>query len=105
MLSPVAGLGTFLVSCTEAAERAREVRPKTNEAIRKARRSCPGIGGMPIMYVEPGTEQKRVYQEDLFGSEDEDVDVDVDLQSWLLLFGNCHHIEFHSEKEKASLPS
>jgi len=51
ILSPVAGLGTFLVSCTEAAERAREVRPKTNEAIRKASRSLPGIGGMPIMYV------------------------------------------------------
>jgi len=49
MLSPVAGLGTFLVSCTEAAERAIEVRPKTNEAIRKARRSRPGIGGIPII--------------------------------------------------------
>jgi hypothetical protein len=49
MLSPVAGLGTFLVSCTEAAERAIEVRLKTNEAIRKARRSLPGIGGMPII--------------------------------------------------------
>jgi hypothetical protein len=54
MLSPVAGLGTFLVSCTEAAERAIEVRLKTNEATRKARRSLPGIGGMPIMYVEIG---------------------------------------------------
>jgi hypothetical protein len=55
MLSPVAGLGTFLVSCTEAAERAREVRLKTNEAIRKARRSLPGIGGMPIVVqVEAG---------------------------------------------------
>jgi hypothetical protein len=52
MLSPVAGLGTFLVSCTEAAERAIDARPKTNEAIRKASRSLPGIGGIPIMFVE-----------------------------------------------------
>lgn len=54
ILSPVAGLGTFLVICTEAAERAIEVRLKTNEAARKARRSLPGIGGMPIMWVEIG---------------------------------------------------
>ena len=50
ILSPVAGLGTFLVIRTEAAERAIEVRPKTNEAIRKARRSLPGIGGMPLSF-------------------------------------------------------
>jgi len=61
ILSPVAGLGTFLVICTEAAERAIEVRPKTNEAIRKASRSLPGIGGMPII-VQAQDEAERVQQ-------------------------------------------
>jgi len=50
--SPVAGLGTFRVICIDAAERASEARPKVNEAIRKARRSRPGTGGIPIVYVE-----------------------------------------------------
>ena len=52
ILSPVAGLGTFRVICIEAAERAREVRPKTNEATRKASKSRPGIGGMPIVCAD-----------------------------------------------------
>jgi len=66
ILSPVAGLGTFLVSCTEAADRAIEVRPKTKEAIRKASRSLPGIGGMPIVVqvdVEKEEQQKSVSDE------------------------------------------